>query len=311
MLDLLSRLVDKSLVVVQERGGEARYRLLETVRQYGREKLLESGEVGTVRRRHASFFLALAEEVEPKINDTDRGPWLAYLEAEHDNLRAALRWSAETGEAETGLRLAGALWQFWFHRGYGSEARGWLEGALERGERGRAPARTVARAKALLGAGTMAWEQGDRAAARSRLEESVALWRELKDEQGLALALQLLSVEMLSHGEHTVARSLAEESVAMFRRIGTDAFGLAISLAALGLIVVNQGDYALGSSLLEESIAISRKAGDNWALSLPLRNLAVAAFKRGDYDRAAALLEESLIVLRELGEKQFITRSLD
>ncbi len=311
VLELLSRLVDKSLVVAQERDGEARYRLLETVRQYGREKLLESGEAETARRHHASFFLTLAEEVEPKINGADRGAWLAYLEAEHDNLRAALRWSAETGEAETGLRLAGALWQFWFHRGYGSEARGWLEGALGRAESAGASARTVARAKALTGAGTMAWEQGDRAAARSQLEESVSLWRELEDEQGLALALQLLSVEMLSHGEHAVARSLAEESVAMFQRMETDAFGLAISLAALGIIVVSQGDYAPGSSLLEESIAISREAGDDWALSLPLRNLAVAAFKQGDYDRAAVLLEESLIVLRDLGEKQFITRSLD
>ena len=311
VLDLLSRLVDKSLVAVQVRGGEARYRLLETVRQYGREKLLESGEEETVRRRHTSFFLALAERMEPRIHGAERGAWLAYLEAEHDNVRAALRWSAETGEAETGSRLAGALWQFWFHGGYGSEARGWLEGTLAREEAAGAPARSAVRAKALTGAGTMAWEQGDRVAARSRLEESVALWRELGDERGLALALQLLSVEMLSHGERAVARSLAEESVAMFRKIGTDAFGLAISLAALGLTVVDGGDYALGSSLLEESAAISRKAGDDWALSLPLRNLAVAAFKQGDYDRAAALLAESLVVLRRLGEKQFITRSLD
>jgi predicted ATPase/DNA-binding CsgD family transcriptional regulator len=308
VLDLLSRLVDKSLVVVEERSGEARYRLLETVRQYGWEKLEESGEAEVVRRQHASFFLTWAEEMEPKIepniNITDRRLWLERLEIEHDNLRAALRWAQESSP-EMGLRLAVALHWLWYHRGYLSEGRGWYERALL-----RAPARTATRARALYGAGWIAWAQGDHPVARPRLEESVEIWRELGGGPGLAHALWILGLEMLDRGEPAVARSLTEESVKIFRTIG-DQFGIAESLANLGAIVLNQGDHALASSLLEESLAISRKMGDDWMLSLPLRNLGVAAFRRGDHDRAAVLIKESLVLLRELGDKLYTSRSLE
>jgi predicted ATPase len=303
VLALLSHLVDKSLVVVQERGGEARYRLLETVRQYGWEKLEESGEADAVRRRHAIFFLDLAEEVEPKIepniNIVDRRPWLDRLEVEHDSLRAALRWAQESSP-QTGLRLGGALYWLWYHRGYWSEGRGWFEKALA-----KAPTRTAARAEALYYAGYLAWAQGDHPVAHSRLEESVQIWRELGGGQGgLAHALWVLGLEMLARGEPAVSRSLVEESVQIFRKIG-DEFGLSISLANLGAIVLDQGDHALASSLLEESVEISRKAGDDWMLSLPLRNLGVAAFRGGNHDRAAALIKESLVLLRELGDKLY------
>jgi predicted ATPase/two-component SAPR family response regulator len=309
VLDLLSHLVDKSLVVVQERGGEARYRLLDTVRQYGWEKLEELGEADAVRRRHAIFFLDLAEEVEPKIepnvNIADRRPWLERLGVEHDNLRAALRWAQESNP-QTGLRLGCALYWLWYHRGYWSEGRGWFERALA-----KAPARTAARAEALYYAGYLAWAQGDHPVARSRLEESVQIWRVLGGGQGgLAHALWVLGLEMLARGEPAVAHSLAEESVQIFRTIG-DEFGLSISLANLGAIVLDQGDHALASSLLEESVEISRKAGDDWMLSLPLRNLGVAVFRRGDHDRAEALIKESLFLLRELGDKLYTSRGLE
>jgi predicted ATPase/two-component SAPR family response regulator len=309
VLDLLSHLVDKSLVIVQERGGEARYRLLETVRQYGWEKLEELGEAEAVRRRHAIFFLDLAEEVEPRIepnvNIADRRPWLERLEVEHDNLRAALRWAQESNP-QTGLRLGCALYWLWYHRGYWSEGRGWFERALV-----KAPALTAARSEALYYAGYLAWAQGDHPVARSRLEESVAIWRELGGGQGgLAHALWVLGLEMLARGEPAVARSLAEESVQIFRTIG-DEFGLSISLANLGAIVLDQGDHALASSLLEESVEISRKAGDDWMLSLPLRNLGVVVFRQGDHDRAEALIKESLFLLRELGDKLYTSRGLE
>jgi hypothetical protein len=166
VLDLLGRLVDKSLVVAEsgDPEGDLRYRMLEPVRQYGREKLEESGEKDEVGRRHALFFLALAEEIEPKINTADRPRWLERLENEHGNLRAALAWSRKEAQGETGLRLAGALFWFWFHRGYLSEGRRWLGGALatEEGIGGLpAPASAAARAKTLCGAGLLAWMQGD------------------------------------------------------------------------------------------------------------------------------------------------------
>jgi predicted ATPase/class 3 adenylate cyclase/DNA-binding CsgD family transcriptional regulator len=312
-LDGASSLLEKSLLRQEERSEESepRFSMLETIREYAQERLEESEAAEKIRRLHAEFYLALAEEVEPKINSADRGVWLSYLETEYDNLRAALRWSAETEGAEAGLRLAGALVYFWIYRGYHNEGRGWLDNLLASRKKTGALARTKARAKALWGAGVIAWDQGNHTKARPLLEESVALWQELGDRHGLALALQILSVEMMSHSEQAIARSLAEKSVAMFRMIETDAYGLALSLASLGIIIVNQGDYALGSSFLEESAAISRKAGDNWTLSLPLRNMGVASFRQGDLERAASLFRESLTVLREVGERWFITRSLE
>lgn len=304
VLDLLGGVVDRSLVVAQERGGEVRYRLLETIRQYASEKLEASEEAEAVRERHAKFFLRFAGEAEPHLNGGDRGARLGRVRAEHDNLRAALSWSLRKSE-DTGLRMAGDLFWFWFHSGYWSEGRRWLEGALA-----GAPARTAPRAKALYGAGFLAWTQGDHAAARSQLEESVGLWRELGDGQGLAHALHILGMELLGQGEHAAALSLAEESVRIFRE-GEDDFGLAISLASLGVVALNGGDHATARAILEESVAICQRIGDRWAISLALRNLGISAFREGDLRRAEALLKESLVVLRELGEKWFITRSLE
>jgi predicted ATPase/DNA-binding NarL/FixJ family response regulator len=303
VLDLLTRLVDKSLVSVAEHGGtEARYRFLETVRQYGMEKLEESVETDGVGGRHALFFLALAEEVEPKINSADRPRWLKRLGKDHDNLRVALARSLDAeAQAEAGLRLAGALLWFWFHRGYISEGRRWLSKALsaEAAPDGPpSPTTCAARAKVLCGTGLLDWIQGDRAAARSRLEASVALWRELGDKQGLAQALRILGHLMLGQDDPSVARSLGEESVRLFRQCD-DAFGLATSLATLGIIALTQEDHAAARVSLEESVAICRESGDDWALSLALRNLGITALKQGDHERAAALLGESLLALKE------------
>jgi predicted ATPase/DNA-binding SARP family transcriptional activator len=283
ILDLLTHLADKSLVVVRERRGEMRYRFLEAVRQYGWEKLEESGEAEAIGRTHASLFLALAEKVEsridPKNSTADRRPWLERLEAEHDNLRATLRWAAETGEAEMALRLACGLFWFWHtrgYRGYLSEGRYWFDRALAVA---RTP--TAARAEALYCWGYLAWIQGDLLVARSRLEESVATWREIGGRQGgLAHALWHLGLVTLALGEPVMARSLSEESMQLFRMLEGDEFGLSMSLAVLGLTVATQGYYALASSLLKESEAIARKVGDDWFLSLTLRYLGAAAFAK-------------------------------
>lgn len=307
VLDLLTRLVDKSLVLVadQQGGEEARYRLLETVRQYGWEKLEESGEEPAIRRRHADFFLKLAERVEQKINSRDRAFWLERLEVEHDNLRAALAWSREEAEGETGLRLAGALSWFWYHREYWSEWRGWLDAALATQERAGGPRRTAARAKALSGGGFLAWMQGDQATARFQLEESVTLWRELGDKQNLAQALRFLSGSFESQGDYAVARPLAEESVELFRE-GEDKFGLGITLSRLGITALAQGDYAAARAALEEGVAICREIEDDWALALALRNLGIGAFREDDYGRAVTRLSESLAVLRDTGNPLYM-----
>jgi non-specific serine/threonine protein kinase len=161
VLDLLTRLVDQSLVVVEEQGGAARYRLLETVRQYGQERLEAAAEAAAVRDRHRDWFLELAERSEAKLITAAQGAWLERLEAEHDNLRAALGWSAERADAVALVQLAGALWRFWSGHGHFAEGRTWLDRALARAD--GAPA--ALRARAASGAGTLAWQQGDFAQA--------------------------------------------------------------------------------------------------------------------------------------------------
>jgi tetratricopeptide (TPR) repeat protein len=304
VLDLLSRLVDKSLVLVAVQDDQARYRLLETVRQYGRERLDELREEQTTRRQHAHFFLEFAERVEPMINGKDRGFWLDRLDAEHDNLRAALAWSREEGEEEVGLRLAGSLSWFWYHREYWSEWRGWLDGASAIRESAGGPAQNAARAKALSGGGFLAWMQGDQATACSQLEESVALWRQVGDKQGLAQALRFLSGSFESQGDYETARPLAEESVELFRE-GEDTFGLGTTLSRLGITALAQGDHAAARAALEEGVAICREIDDDWAVALALRNLGIGAFREGDHEEAVTRLAESLTVLQETGNPHY------
>jgi non-specific serine/threonine protein kinase len=307
-LDLLSSLVDKSLVVVAaERAGESRYRLLETMRQYGRERLSESGETAEVQLRHLSFFLKLAEMIEPEINMGERDPWLARLESEQGNLRAALRYAVELGEMESKMRLAGSLFWFWFHRGYWSEGREWLKAPRLSEAHGVSKR---ARAKALFGEGTLAWAQGDAGAAGSQLVESVAVWRELDDPLGLAYALQFLGMSVIGQGDVMQAHALEEESVAIFRT-GADQFGLATSLSSLGVALLVQGEYVAARSYFDESVIVFRAIGDEWGVALPLRNLGIAALRQGDYKQAAEFARESLRALRGPQEKWFISRSLE
>ncbi len=308
VLDLLSHLVEKSLVVKAEQEGEARYRLLETIRQYGQEKLLESEAVQAVRKRHASFFLALAEQVEPKLKGAQGPLWLERLEMDHYNLRAALRWAADTGEAETELRLAGALWWFWLRRGHLGEGRRWLEGALERAE---PSAYAGARAKVLWGAGFLAFSQVNHPSALSRLEESVGIYREIGDERGLAYALTFMSLVLTHQGDLASALPPAGESVRLFREDGGDRWGLGISINNMGVVAEAQADYGRAIPLFEESAAIFGELGDKWVLSIPLRHLGIVASRQGDHARAEQLYRESLAALRGLGEKWLISLCLE
>ncbi len=197
VLDLLTALVDKSLVVAEPLGDGTRYRLLETVRQYGGDRLGESGEAEAVRGRSASCFLALAEEAEPQLQGPEQGSWLVRLEAEHDNLRSSLAWEEQSAAgAEAGLRLAGSLWRFWFVRGHLSEGRQWLGRALARTKPGAAGPdgasggeATATRGKALNGAGNLAWSQSDYAGARALYEEGLTVRRQLRDQGGISYSL--------------------------------------------------------------------------------------------------------------------------
>jgi non-specific serine/threonine protein kinase len=308
VVDLLARLVDKSLVVASGQTIHGRrYRLLETVRQYAREKLADAGDVAAIHQRHLRYFCDFVTEIEPRINTARRVEHLAQLHTEHDNVRTALRWAIRH-EPETALRLSGSLWWFWFHQGYWREGRAWLEGALASVAQS---APTPRRAKALLGSGVLAWAQGDRVAARARLEESVALWRTLDDERALAEAQHFLATEMVAQGDAGAAVALATTSVEIFRRTTIDPFGLATTLATLGIAEMTLENYSAARIALEESAAVARANRDNWVLALPLRNLGIVAFRQGDYAEAAELVRETLLILRDLKEKWFISRSLE
>jgi tetratricopeptide (TPR) repeat protein len=298
VLDLLTGLVQKSLVVYEEdEQGQGRYRFLETVRQYARDRLLESGEGMAVRDRHRDWSLALAEQ--GLLHGESGRARLDRLERELDNLRVSLEWSTEQGEAELELRLAGALSAFWVLRSHWKEGRQRLEGALARTGLGAGKAEgvpTKARALALQGAGYLAAELGDRAAARSRLEESVRLCRELRDSDLLAWSLF-----HLFYVEEAEEPSVGEESVALFREVGSRV-GLVFSLYRLGNWVLQKGDYALARCHYEESLAIGRELEDKQALARPLAGLGNLAWRQGDYAAARFFLEESVALRREVGD---------
>jgi non-specific serine/threonine protein kinase len=313
IVDLLVRLVDKSLVVAAESDSAAdgRYRFLETVRQYARAKLqVDTVRTAALHERHARHYLAFAEGIEPHINTSSRASWIGRLDVEHDNLRAALEWGL-SHHPELALRLAASLRWFWFHRGYWTEGRAWLDQALMANESSPNAKQASMRARALLGTGVLAWTQGDRGAARRTLEDSVTLARTLGDDHLLAESTHFLANEILAEGDARTAHLLAQDSVNLYRRVGDDAFGLAVTLATLGIAAMSLEDYVAARETLNESAAVARNAGDKWALSLSLRNLGIVAYRQGDTSEAQTYLRESLAVLRDLREKWFISRCFE
>ncbi len=301
----LSHLVDKSLVLAETRKPQTRFRLLETVRQYGQAKLNESGESQSIRDRHLEFFLKLAEATEPQLHSTQQTQWLDRLEEEHDNFRAALEWSLGQEQPEKGLRLAGALGRFWEMRNYLSEGRHWLEQALARSD--MTSIRT--RAKALTGAGGLAWRQGDFKQAILCHEEASRSWREVGDKQSLAISINSLGLVAHTQGDYQKALTLFEESLALRREVN-DQWGIAASLQNLGLVAYARGDYARARSFYEESLSLRKEVGDRRGIAALYHNLGEIARLQQEPERARSLLEESLAIARELGDRQGIANSL-
>jgi predicted ATPase/DNA-binding SARP family transcriptional activator len=296
LLDFLLRLIDKSLVFVTEESGEARYRLLETIRQYGTEKLKDSGEESAVRRRHAEFFLALAEELEPAMWGAEEAAWLGRLEAEHDNLRAALSWAIDQ-DAELGLRLAGALRWFWYWLGHYGEGRRWLDDALAKGGR----ASVAARAKALHAVGWLAHDQGDMDRAESAAEEGIELSRKAEIEGRFAASFRNLLGEAARHrGDYQQATVLFEEGTALYREAG-DRRGIAWGLFLLGNASSLRGDHERATALYEEGLSLCRELGGAQPLGDYLSHLGYEFLLQGDDERAAALSEEAATLLRNQG----------
>jgi tetratricopeptide (TPR) repeat protein len=281
----VAALVDRSLLRREDRtADEPRFGMLETIREYGLEQLEACGEAAEIRRRHAAHYLALAEAAEPELTGPRQAAWLDRLEAEHDNLRAALRWAVEQGEAELGLRLGGALWRFWYVRGYLTEGRERLAELLAAAG---APGQTAARARALRGLGIVAEAQGDYAVARRHYEEALALMRELGDRRGIALSLNNLGDVARDRGDYAAARALHEESLAIGRELGDRA--IAWILESFAMLALREGATRNRAARLLGAAEALREA-----IGAPL-----SPGERPDHDRAVAA------VRGELGEEAF------
>src|SRR5437667_335961 len=288
VLEGMASLVDKSLVQQIERpGAESRFVLLDTVREYGLERLAASGEERATKRAHAAYCLVLAEESASEVADPARAEWVSLFEVENDNFRAALEWLTLTGNADWVVRLGAGLFQFWDMREHLTEGRDRL-GKLLKLE--GATARLNTRARVLFAAGVLAGEQGDYAAACALVEESLDIARELNDSRGVGIALNALAVHARDRGDLASARSLFEESLALWRSLG-DAVVVARSLSNLANVVKLQGDYELARSLHEECLSTFRELGDRTGIAWSLNYEGDVAHEQGDDAGARALYE--------------------
>jgi hypothetical protein len=287
-LERVTSLLDKSLLqTIQQEGKESRLVMLETIREYGLEALVTSGEMEASREAHAHYYLELAEEAERDLGGLQAAVALERLEREHDNLLAVMRWSLERGEMgpspEMALRLGGALWQFWRVRGYWNEGRTFLEQALVKSTGIEAPVRV----KALMGAARLAAFQGDLDHSEALCKEGLARRLELGDTGGIALFLRRLGLIAYRRSNLVGAESLAE------------------------MLFVSQGDPARVHALLEEGLALSRELGYKEGIADSLLLLARVAESLGDYAAARVLYEESLAIGRVVGDNRHIASCLE
>jgi len=317
-LDGLQSLLDKSLLQQREGvDGAARFHLLETICEYALEQLAASGELEPLRRRHASFFVALAEAANPALIGPQQLTWMNRLEMERPNLWAALVWCFETEDkrqattdqgqrTERGLRLAVALGRFWQRRGYLSEGRRWLAQALSRteaeGASGAPAAYRALRARALGWLSRLALFQNDLAAAQPVFEESLALHQELGDSAEVAKVLGDFGMFFEWQSDHGRAQVLVDESLSLYRELG-DGSGIASCLLFLGTVAYAQGHSRRAGELWEESLMRYRASGDTNSVAFALTHCGMVALDQGDEGRAGAHLAESLTLLRELGDR--------
>ncbi|MGB3714817.1 MAG: LuxR C-terminal-related transcriptional regulator [Candidatus Promineifilaceae bacterium] len=301
ILDRISSLVSKSLVVADTIGrAQARYRLLESIREYALEKLEEAGEMARLRDRHLELFLVKAEEAAPKLNDAYQQLWLNWLEGEHGNLRAALTWSLESGRTEVGLRIATALVRFWEIRGYVQEGLIWFERLLPQADESIS---VVVHANALAYASFLAMFLGDAPTTMAYGREAVALAEAAGDEGSdvLIIALAGLASGARVAGDYHAAFTLEERAIQLLRESPGQPFFLGMALLAHGGVAVELGDYDTARASLHESLAIAREAGDSFRVAHALNSLGDLARCEQRYEDAQTSYENSEALLRELG----------
>ena len=297
ILDALSRLVDKSLLLVEQQD-QPRYRFLEPIRQYAKDKLNETREASLIQDRHLNYYLRVAEEAEPHLFGVWQQDWKNRLELDHDNLRVALAWSLESNQIEAGLRLAGALAWFWHSKGHLSEGNLWLEKTLAVGigTQGKERAKAL-RASSILSTGT-----GDYIRARAFAESSVKLYREMGDNRGAGLVLADLGGSLHWGGKEEEAVESLEESLRLLRATG-ERWGIAYALLWLGDTWFRMGDIERAASTWEESLLLTQELGDHYLTGWSLGGLADVARLRADYKRATEMFKKSLSLYLSSGNK--------
>ena len=307
--DGLAVLVDGSLLTVHETTtGETRYSMLETVREYGLEQLASRGEADAAWESLAAYCVTLAETAEAELTGEHQAEWMARLEREHGTLLLVLRWARDSGRLLTGLSIAGALWRFWYSRGYLSEGRRQLEALLAVMD-GIDNLPLPVTAKALRGAAVLAAVQGDYPRAGTLSEQGLRLYRRLADIRGEAAMLVILGSVSHYTGDYSSAWTRYQESLSLFRGAG-DEPSVSVALNNLANIAKEQGRTAESIALYEESLAIKRRLGDSRGIAIALNNLGTMALAQGAYDRAATFGEEALQLLRALGDKD-VTAAID
>ncbi len=307
----LTSLLDKSLVQHLENEDEPRFVLLDTLREYAWEQLQLRGEATRLRAQHALYYLNLAETIEPELATAEQQAWLERLEADHDNLRAALQYLVDTGDMEQALRLASTLGRFWWIRGHLGEGRQWLERVLQATTKHTAtPTTIVLRAKALYWVGILAIQQGAYQPAQTALAESLQLCKSHGDRPGIGLALNALGVLANRRGHTAEARERYEAALAIFRELH-DQERIATLLNNLGFTFILEGQSERAKPLLVESLSLSRCLDDTAGIAFALSNLGLAAIHERNYDQAPHLLTESFTLFNLLGDKRSSAECLE
>lgn len=281
--------------------------MLETTREFGLEQLAANGELATLRRRHAEYYQALAERAEPELWGPSASAWLDQLAAEHDNMRAALEWGLSDGGpigGEIALRLAGALARYWWTRSYQVEGQQWLSRALA-----ATPGRSAAHMKALHGAGWLAHFHRDSAIARTLLEDSLSIARELDDRWTIAWVLHGLGRVAYFEGDHAGARSLGEQSLAVADALG-DRWLIAWALHLLGLAAHISGDYVRADAFYERSLAIRLELGHHEAVGILYQLMGISAHRQRKFREAREFCQEFLTMSQELGSPWHLSNAL-
>ncbi|MGH9957931.1 MAG: ATP-binding protein [Pyrinomonadaceae bacterium] len=306
-LDGMASLVDKSLVQqIEQTKSEPRFAMLETIREYGLEKLAESEEDFPTRRAHAAYCVVLAEDGAAQANDAQREEWLDRFAIEHDNFRAALEWLTSNNQADWGLRLGVALFPFWETREYLAEGRDRLGKLLNLSD---AKTPTKQRARALFAAGVLAIEQGDYASASKRVEESLQISRDLDDKNGIGVSLNALAVHARDCGDISASRSLFEESLDVWRESG-DRLAAARALSNLAHVARIAEDFGSARALYEDCLSIFRELNDQTGVAWTLNHQGDVVRQQGDLESARLLYEQSLATFRELEDQWGIAGSL-